>query len=389
MTVRAHPPAAYQAAILGGGPAGCAAALALRRRGIPDVLLIEADGYAAVRVGESIPPESRLLLERLGLWQGFLAEGHEPCLGSCSVWGGDTPGYNDFLLNPHGTGWHLDRRRFDAFLARKAVAAGVELRDRTRFQGVEPRGEGFALRLTTAEGPRTVTARFVIDATGSRSQLARSLGATRRLHDRLSYVAAFLERPGSAPLSRLTLLEAVEYGWWYAARLPEGRMAVGVASDPAIVKREALYRQDLWLARLRQTRLLGGELAGCEPARDPEHSGLLVRTALSFRLDRVRGPGWLAVGDAASSYDPIASQGIYKALLDGLEAADAVAAWLRGEAGAPQALDGYQAAVAERFEDYLINRDYFYARERRWPMAPFWAGRRSRPTASSRLPSAY
>ena len=387
MTVSALAAPVYQAVVLGGGPAGCATALALRRRGIPEVLLVEAGDYTAVRVGESIPPECRLLLERLGVWRDFLAEGHEPCLGSCSVWGGDTPGYNDFLLNPHGTGWHLDRRRFDAFLARKAVEGGVELWDRTRFNTVEPRGEeGFTVRLTAAGGPRTVSARFVVDATGSRSQLARSLGAARRLHDRLSYVAAFLELPGSAPLSRLTLLEAVEYGWWYAARLPERRVAVAVASDPEIVKHDALHRKDVWLARLRETRHLWGELAGC----DPPHGGLLARTALSFRLDRVRGPGWLAVGDAASSYDPIASQGIYKALLDGLEAAEGIAAWLDGEAGA---LDGYDAAIAERFEDYLINRDYFYARERRWPSALFWehrTRRRSRATAtSSRLPSSY
>jgi len=199
-------------------------------------------------------------------------------------------------------------------------------------------------------------------------------------------VAAFLEVPGSAALSRLTLLEAVESGWWYAARLPERRVAVAIASDPEIIKHDALHRKDVWLTRLRETRHLWGELAGCAPT--PE--SLMVRTALSFRLDHACGPGWLAVGDAASSYDPIASQGIYKALLDGLEAAEAIAAWLGGEAGALDALDDYDAAIAERFEDYLANRNYFYARERRWPAAPFWARRRSRATAtSSRLPSSY
>jgi flavin-dependent dehydrogenase len=387
LTVSALAAPLYQVAVLGGGTAGCATALALRRRGIPDVLLVEAGDYAHVRVGESIPPECRLLLDRLGIWQDFLAEGHEPCLGSCSVWGDDAPGYNDFLLNPHGTGWHLDRRRFDAFLARKAVEAGVELCDRTRCDAVEPCGEdGFTLRLTAAGGPRTVSARFVVDAAGSRSRLARSLGAARQLHDRLCYVAAFLEIPGSAALSRLTLLEAVESGWWYAARLPERRVAVAVASDPEIVRNGALHRKDVWLTRLRETRHLWDELAGCAPT--PE--SLIVRTALSFRLDHVCGPGWLAVGDAASSYDPIASQGIYKALLDGLEAAEAIAAWLGGAPGALDALGEYDAAIAERFEDYLANRNYFYARERRWPAAPFWARRRARATAtSSRLPSSY
>ena len=371
MTVSAPPAAAYQVAVLGGGPAGSAAALALRRHGIDGVLLVEASDYTPVRIGESIPPESRLLLERLGVWQGFLAEGHEPCLGSCSVWGGDEPGYNDFLLNPHGNGWHLDRRRFDAWLARQAVAGGVELWDRTRYEGAEPRGSGFTLRLTTAEGPRTATARFVIDATGSASRFARSLGAARRLHDRLRYVAGFLDVPAGATVSRLTLLEAVEYGWWYAARLPGSRVAVALAGEPGTVQREGLHRQDVWLARLRETRLLGGELIDCRPA----HAGTVSRTALSCVLDRPCGPGWLAVGDAASCQDPISSQGIYKALLEGLEAAEPIARWLDGDAGA---LDGHAAAVAARFADYLGIRNHFYELERRWPAAPFWLRRRSR-----------
>lgn len=343
------------------------------------MLLVEAGDYEAVRIGESIPPESRLLLEKLGIWQDFLSEGHEPCLGSCSLWGNDAPGYNDFLFNPHGTGWHLDRRRFDAFLARKTVEGGVELWDRTRYDGAGLLGEqGFALRLTTAVGPRTVITRFVVDGTGSRSKLARSMRATRRFHDRLSYVATFLELPASSVPSRLTLLEAVEYGWWYAALLPDRPVAVAVASDPEIVKKEALHRSDVWLTRLRETKYLYGELSGC-----PAHDGMVLRSALSFLLDNPCGRGWLAVGDAASSYDPISSQGIYKALLDGLQAAEAIAAWLAGEAGA---LDRYQAAIAARFDDYLRIRNYFYEREQRWPSAPFWARRRARATVSSRGP---
>lgn len=357
--------------VLGGGPAGCASALALSRLGVTGVLLVEAGSYEVPRVGETAPPAIHLLLERLGLWDGFLAQGHEPCLGSCSLWGSAEPGYNDFLLDPHGTGWHLDRRRFDAFLARAAEGAGVELWVRARFRGVERRAAGgFTLRLAGPAGPRTVHARYVVDATGSRSCFARAVGARHRRDDRLGYVAAFLDPPAGASMSRLTLLEAVDYGWWYAARLPEGRATAAVATDPDLLRQHGLHHEEAWLDHLRETRLVGEAMAGCRPS-----GGLVVRSAPSCRLDPCCGPGWLAAGDAASSYDPIASQGIYKALLEGLETADALA---RSLAGDEDGLSGYQAAVTERFEDYRANREVLYGGERRWPSAPFWARRRER-----------
>jgi flavin-dependent dehydrogenase len=368
---------AYDVAVLGGGPAGCATALALCRRGVDRVLVVERD-EDPVRIGESIPPESRLLLEQLGLWHAFVAEAHEPCLGSCSAWGADVLGYNDFLFNPHGTGWHLDRRRFDAFLARAAEAAGAVVRRGCRFDAAE-RGDdgGFALRLTQRDGERSVRARFVVDATGTRARFASAFGAQRASHDRLTCAAAFLELPASSEFSRLTMLEAVEDGWWYAARLPGGRVAVAVASDPDYVTRHALHARAGWLAALARTSHLSRGLAGCIFADD----AIVVRTAPSFVLDPVAGDGWLAVGDAASAYDPISSQGIYKALVDALEAAEVVAARLRGKAAdvAP-----YEAAVAARFADYLANRQYFYDAEQRWPDAPFWRRRRAAGDAAGR-----
>jgi flavin-dependent dehydrogenase len=365
---------AYQVVILGGGPAGCATALALRRRGVAGILVVEAGDYGAIRVGESIPPDARLLLGRLGVWPAFLEQGHEPCLGSCSAWGGDALGYNDFLFNPHGNGWHLDRRRFDAFLARQVAASGAEFSAGTRFSGAERAGAGgFTLRLAASDGSaRTVGARFVVDATGSRSRFARLMGARWRFHDRLSYVAAFLAAP--ADVSRLTMLEATEYGWWYAARLPGDRLTVGAASDPEIIKGAGLHAPERWLAHLEATRYLSRELAGC----DFSVQCTLARVAPSFVLDRACGPGWLAVGDAAAAYDPISSQGIYKALFDGLQAAEAIAAWLGGDAGP---LHDYHASIAARFADYLRNRNYFYQLEQRWPAAPFWRRRRERTAA--------
>ena len=101
----------------------------------------------------------------------------------------------------------------------------------------------------------------------------------------------------------------------------------------------------------------------------------LVTVALSFRLDKTSGPGWVAVGDAASSYDPISSQGIYKAMTDGIEAGKAIARILSNESSTYEA---YEASISARYEDYLKNRNFFYANENRWPESHFWSRRKNR-----------
>ncbi|MGL1102780.1 hypothetical protein ACSTLM_01045, partial [Vibrio parahaemolyticus] len=83
---------------------------------------------------------------------------------------------------------------------------------------------------------RQVKARYIVDATGSRSVIARQMGARQILLDRLSVVYGFFDTPQAAAPSQLTLLEAQELGWWYKARLPDRRLAIAFASDASIIR---------------------------------------------------------------------------------------------------------------------------------------------------------
>jgi flavin-dependent dehydrogenase len=357
---------AFDVVILGAGPAGCATGLAVAQRGVTRSLIVAPRHPEGFRIGESLPPDTARLLGELGVFDDFLEERHEASLGSCSSWGSDALHYNDFLFNPFGSGWHLDRRRFDDFLARKAVERGLQMRLGTRLERVERAAPGFRLWLSNGDNTQgAVEARFVVDATGMRSSFARKVGARRLVLDRLLCIVGFLELADAS--SRLTTLEAVDYGWWYAARIPDGRVAIAVASDPEIIKERGLNLIEGWVAHLRRTNHIAAEFAS------PRLVGrLLASAAPSARLDLVAGEGWLAVGDAASVFDPISSQGIFKALADGIEAAGAITAALDGST-AP--LGAYQSMVADRFDAYWRTRDEFYRMERRWPGAPFWRKR--------------
>ncbi len=95
-------------------------------------------------------------------------------------------------------------------------------------------------------------------------------------------------------------------------------------------------------------------------------------SAGTSKIFPVIGSNWLAVGDAAAAYDPLSSQGVYKALNSGRAAAIAIAGHLQGKGNA---LDAYSEGVEEGFINYLKSRRQYYQKEQRWPGSGFWKRR--------------
>ena len=97
---------------------------------------------------------------------------------------------------------------------------------------------------------------------------------------------------------------------------------------------------------------------------------LMSFDACGARLDPVCGDGWIACGDAALSFDPVAGQGILQALHSGIGAARAVHAALDGD---PAELARYRTRLDQIRRVYVDRRRAAYRDEARWPDAPFWA----------------
>ncbi|HEY0372671.1 MAG TPA: tryptophan 7-halogenase [Thermoanaerobaculia bacterium] len=314
----------YDVAIAGAGPAGSAAAIALARGGARVAL---HDRGVSRAIGESLVPSASTLLAELGVLDRFLADAHAPCYGNLSAWGTSELAEQDFIRSPYGHGWHLDRARFDAMLRDAARDAGATLVD------VLP------------------DARMTIDATGRASAIARARGVRRVTHDQLiAFFAVFTTERQTDHDSR-TLVESAPEGWFHTARLPNATRVVTFFTDegPPRLPIESTVHVAAILADHGYTQ------AG--PIRSAD--------ARSARLEHFHGDDWLAVGDAALSFDPLSSQGILAALYSGVKAANAV---LSGE------LDAYSAALTSLWDAFVTNQKAYYAMETRW-RTPFWACR--------------
>lgn len=352
-------------AIIGGGPAGAAAALSLRQL-IPDATIAIFDARHGERwkPGETLSPGAAQLLQSLGCWPAF--QKGTPALesfGTQAAWGTPELYARDFLYSLRGNGWRLDRARFDAMLLDCAGAAGVEVQRGTALMDSMEEDGRWRLQLSRIE----CCARFVIDASGRSARFAMQRGARPIASDRLAGVFVLFETSHAGD----TLIEAAENGWWYSTTVP-GKTAVAAwMSDTDSIREMRLKDSKSWNALLTLSthtqRRLRGAVARGAPA---------IFAAYSQRMSRMGGRGWVAAGDAAMTFDPLSSQGILKALRSGKLASFVAADFLlRGV----DTHERYAQLAAAEYDEYERTKRMFYREEQRWSAMPFWARRHAEP----------
>jgi flavin-dependent dehydrogenase len=346
--------------VFGTGSAGATAALLLARAGLSVALF--GKPKIGPPIGETVPPDILRPLTQLGLWETFLAAGHAAAPGTVVAWGDDRPFENDFLFNPYGPGWHLDRPTFDAMLLAAAQAAGADV---CPFAVLDCAGNRHGGWDVTLHDKSTIASRWVVDATGRGAWLAKRVGAKRHRDDRLVALVRFASLPSiSEPR---TLIEACQDGWWYAATLPKNRVVAAWFTDADLLPRGGQEPVQLWDRMLARTCLLSTTV----PAF-PDASPIHAVPAHSARALPCAGGNWLAIGDAAQAYDPLSGQGITKALTSALSAAETISADLFQNR---VTVEDYAKTTDREYEVYLATRLLHYRRERRWPSDPFWQRR--------------
>ena len=300
--------------VAGAGPAGATVArlLALRNR---RVLLVDPLGPPLQRL-EILAPSAYPVLEALDLVRllgdPLLAC---PCLGIRRSWGTRDEHIDDFLNHPGGRGVVIDRSRFDQAMRREARNAGAQF---MRGRAVAVQRENGSVLVTIRQGASHSfeSAPLLIEATGRPAAVARQFGARRIFSQHLvaeKLVSRDL-RNGDAKAVWLKV-KSHKSGWSYSINGPDGR----------------------------------GESWRVGPTRERYREGgvALQRVdASSAYLSSAAGDGWLAVGDAATSFDPITSQGLVNALSTALVASGAI---LSSTGSQSEKFEAYSAAVADTF----------------------------------------
>jgi flavin-dependent dehydrogenase len=367
----------YDIVIVGAGPAGCAAALRLRQQGLR-VALVDPVKQGRLKVGESLPGASIRLLRSLGInaLSELLSEDqYEACTANRSAWGSEQWTYTDALRNPEGGGWHVVRHEFDAALRRKAIGAGVDFYSGKVGSIAFNKNHTISFKTRHPNLPEAIHTSWLIDATGRAAAVTRQFGVERIKHSSQMAAICWLH-PHPQDEDRTTTIKSVANGWWYTSRLPDGSRVLSFHGLPETVA-SFVKDPEAYLREANATHLINYNLHASHLLE-----GIKARDASVSRATQVHGNNWLAVGDAALSFDPLSSQGIFFALYSGLKAADAI---VKTRDRDTNALTQYQQQVNSVFQANQRSRAHFYTAERRFLGEGYWASSLSSPSRTSGL----
>ncbi len=354
--------------IIGGGIAGCIAAISLIDS--YQVTLVDKLLEPGERIGESLAPASQRILKQLDLLEGLenqLGTLYQKNVGMQSYWGSNQVHLVDDLRNPDGCVRNLDRQAFETYLRKTAEARGVHCVWGAKLHSSAYENSRWQLQLRasdTALSDTTISASFVIDASGRQSHFARSLGIKRQAEDRL--VACWATLPNSRT-NTMSTISASENGWWYSAVVPGDRRVVAFHTDADLVAKSELKTVASFL-----------ELAKGNPVIWPllsEHENAIAFkgtvAANSTKLEQVAGQQWVALGDAALSFDPLSSQGMYNAMAGAMQLQDLLVRY-----GFTETLQKMHTEQTEHiWHHYLKHKSIFYQAETRWKGSAFWKRR--------------
>ncbi|MBH0779261.1 chloramphenicol-biosynthetic FADH2-dependent halogenase CmlS [Nocardia bovistercoris] len=377
--------------IIGGGPAGCIAGLALNGLG-HEVEIFEKSRFPRYRIGESFLPGTLSILHRLGLSDALEAAEYVKKPSATFLWGRDQAPWTFSFNTPRTAPWvfdhsiQVDRGDFDKLLLDQARARGVVVHENALVENVDvDAADSVSLTARSGDESETHTGDFVIDAGGSGGPLARQLDVRRfdEFYKNFAVWSYFRrDDPFTGDLKGTTYSITFEDGWVWMIPLKGDIYSVGVVVDRSKVDemrkvgREQFYRETL--ARCERAMEI---LDGATPYEE-----VRVVHDWSYDSEIFSGGRFFLCGDSACFTDPLFSQGVHLAAQSAVSAAasidritahpdeqDAVHRW-------------YNRSYQETYEQYheFLASFYTFASFTE-PESEFWLRRRIAESDDDRL----
>lgn len=325
----------YDVVILGGAFSGSTCAVLLKRE-MPElrVAIVEKSLHFDRKVGEATTEVSGCFLtKRLGLAH-HLTHHHIQKQG-LRFWFNNKPDDKFEDVGELGSyyqvrlpSYQVDREVLDAYLLELAMKQGADLLRPAKTVGVEldESGGRSAVEVEQDGVRRKLTARWVIDASGRAAVLTRKLGLLkpvpehptnamwarfRNVQDWDSYEfrERFPEYARTCQTSRAAATNHLTgYGWWcWIIPLKGGDYSAGLVYDSRLyTPPEGAKIEDRLKAHLLANPV-GRELFENSEAIPGDSRAY---SSLPYVADKIAGPGWQIVGDAAGFMDPLYSQGL-------------------------------------------------------------------------------
>jgi flavin-dependent dehydrogenase len=326
----------YDVAVLGGGLAGLSMALQLMRER-PDTRVLVTDKRlepapeAAFKVGESsVENGAHYYREVVGL-RDHLEEKQLRKLGlRFYLPAGDnsditkrvefcTPAHLDAFTH------QIDRGRFENELFRRCLKAGADAFRGWRVQEIEMGAEKHEINLSQEDETTTVTARWIVDASGRANLLRRKLDLGTdtghhsnavwfRLEGGLDFEdwtddQEWLDRMPERGLRRLSTTHLIAPGYWlWLIQLASGPISIGVCADPRFHPFEEINTFEGFLDWMRRNE---PQLAAEVEGRQEDVLDFLRVEDFSYASSRVFSgkDRWTLVGEAAGFIDALYSPG--------------------------------------------------------------------------------
>ena len=351
----------FDVIVAGGGPGGSSAAALIAKSG-HRVLLLESERFPRYQIGESLLPSTIHGVCRLtGAADPVAAADFTRKLGGTFRWGSNPePWTFSFSVSPKIAGptsyaYQVERMRFDQILLDNARRAGAEVRERCSVTGVfDEDGRARGVWYTDAGGAaRQVRAKYVVDASGHKSRIYRSVGGTRVYSDFFRNLALFGYFENGkrlpAPNSGNILSAAFDSGWFWYIPLSPTMTSVGAVVNRDLASKVQGDPEKMLHALIGECPLIADYLADARRITVGEYGKVRVRKDYSYRHTTFWRPGLVLIGDAACFVDPVFSSGVHLATYSALLAARSINSVLAGSVEEEAAFQEFEARYRREF----------------------------------------